>query len=637
MFQVCSAQKIKILWPDFCCIVQQILTQMQKTAMATEKKTENHNNDIFKTPDPVALGQAIMDAYEKAQPLFENYIQKYGSADAYTELSKINFDPLNVRTAYFEFLDRITQNPDKFFEIQAEYAQDWMNLWQDSMRRFMGESVAPIIEPDSSDRRFKAPEWQESAVFNFIKQSYLLASKQLESVVYKVDGLSDNQREKLAFQTKLFTNALSPTNFLMTNPEVLNETMRTGGENLVKGFENLIRDLERGQGELNIRTTNHEAFELGRNIAVTPGQIVFENDLMQLIQYAPQTDEVFETPLLIIPPWINKYYILDLRSGNSLIEWAVRQGHTVFTISWVNPDAAHANKDFEDYVHEGIIAALDAIENITGRNKVNAIGYCLGGTLLATSLSYMTAKKQDKRIASATFLTTLLDFSDCGDMRLFLDDTQLDTLEREMKAKGFLHGKEIQRTFSLMRANDLIWSFVVNNYLMGREPFPFDLLYWNDDSTNMPAAMHTFYLRNMYRDNNLVEAGGISIDGVKIDLSKIKTPAYFLSTREDHIAPWKATYQGTQLLGGDCTFTLAASGHIAGVVNPPEKKKYCYWTNGNTPDEAEDWLSPATQNDGSWWPHWQSWVKSYGGKMVPARQPKNGIEAAPGRYVKVRF
>lgn len=597
----------------------------------------DQDTSSFKMPDPVVLGRALMEAYEKAQPLLQEYMKKWEKEDAAAQFANINFDPLNVREAYMGFLDKITADPNKFMEIQAEFMQDWMSLWQESVNKFMGNPAKPVIEPDKADRRFKAAEWQESALFDFIKQSYLLTCRHMDKVVHDVDGLSEKQRDKLAFQTKLFTNALSPTNFLLTNPEVLNETMKTGGENLVKGFENLIKDLERGHGNLNISTTNYAAFELGKNIAVTPGQVIYQNDLMQLIQYAPQTGEAFEVPLLIIPPWINKYYILDLRSGNSMIEWMVQQGHTVFTISWINPGKELAGKQFEDYMKEGILEALAQIEKATDQKKTNVIGYCLGGTLLAITLAYLSEKKQAQRVASATFLTTLLDFEECGDLKLFLDDEQLEFIEKDMAEKGYLEGKEIQRTFSLMRANDLIWSFVVNNYLMGREPFPFDLLYWNDDCTNMPAAMHGFYLRNMYRDNRLVRKNGITVDGVGIDLSKVKTSAYFLSTREDHIAPWKATYQGTQLLGGDCTFTLAASGHIAGVVNPPAKQKYCHWEYTQTPVESKDWLENAKQIEGSWWPHWQAWIEGFAGKKVTARIVKDGIEPAPGSYVKVRL
>lgn len=594
-------------------------------------------DDSFQIPDPVVLGHALVDAYEQAQPLIDDYFKKLENKDLEEWLSPAIIDPLNVREAYVEFMDKLAADPSKFLEIQSAYLQEWMGLWQESMNRFMGEKVGDVVKVDDGDRRFRAPEWQESALFDFIKQSYLLTCRYMDKVVQDTEGLTPQQRDKLALQTRLFTNALSPTNFIMTNPEVLSETMRTGGRNLVKGLENLIKDMERGQGEWHLTTTDPTAFEVGKNIAITPGSVVFENDLMQLIQYAPSTDDVYKTPLLIIPPWINKYYILDLSPGKSFVEWAVAQGHTVFIISWVNPDKSLAQKGFDDYMKDGVLAALNQVERITGETKTNMIGYCLGGTLLATTLAWMTEKKQDKRIASATFFTTLLDFEHSGDIKLFLDDEQLDFIEQGMKERGFHEGKEIQKTFSLLRANDMIWSFVVNNYLMGKEPFPFDLLSWNDDCTNMPAAMHSFYLRNMYRDNKLIKKNGIEIDGVKIDLTKIKTPAYFLSTKEDHIAPWIATYEGPKTLGGDNCFTLAASGHIAGVVNPPQKHKYCYWTNKSLPPDHDAWLDSAEQHDGSWWPHWQTWVSDFGGEKIKARKAKNEIEPAPGRYVKVRL
>ncbi len=599
------------------------------------KKSDTEN--AYKMPDPVELSHAIMEAYQKAQPLFEDYMGKYSAPDAMENFASINFDPMNVRETYLEFIDQVIQKPEKFMELQTNYMNDWFNLWQGSMNSFMGDAAQDQDEaPKQTDRRFKSQEWQDSAVFNFIKQSYLLTCKHMEDVITDTDGLDEKKKEKLRFQTKLFTDAMSPTNFVMTNPDVLNETMKTGGNNLVKGFENLLNDLKRGQGDLSITTTKYDAFELGDNIAVTKGQVVYQNDLMQLIQYEPTTKKVSETPLLVIPPWINKYYILDLRKGNSLIEWLVEQGHTVFAISWVNPTKDLANKSFEDYMHEGVLDSLTQIESITGQNQTNAMGYCLGGTLLATTLSYLTTKKQAKRIKSATFLTTMLDFDKAGDMKLFLDNDQLDNLERMMDAQGVLSGKELQRTFSLMRANDLIWSFVVNNYLMGREPFPFDLLYWNDDCTNMPSAMHRFYLRNMYQDNKLIEAGGIEISGVPIDLSKIKTPCHFISTKEDHIAPWLATYDGVNIPSGDVKFTLAASGHIAGVVNPPHKNKYCYWSNNTLEADPNTWLEKATQHEGSWWPYWQKWVKAHAGDDIDAKPLKQGIEPAPGSYVKVK-
>ncbi len=593
-------------------------------------------NDGVQVPDPITLGKAILDAYEKAQPIFEDYINKYSSADAADEFSAFNFDPMNVRETYLEFLDQIAQKPEKYFEIQAEFMQDWITLWQSSVNRFMGDGTQAPQSDLKPDRRFKSAEWQESALFDFIKNSYLLTCRHVEKTIGTADGLSDKQKEKLQFQAKLLTDAMSPTNFAMTNPDVIKETMKTGGQNLVKGFENLLNDLKRGHGDLNISTTKYDAFELGKNIAVTKGEVIYQNDLMQLIQYAPKTKDVFQIPLLVVPPWINKYYILDLREGNSLIEWLVEQGHTVFTVSWVNPTAKLATKQFEDYMLEGMLEAINQIQKATKEERVNIIGYCLGGTLLATTLAYLTKKKKADCVASATFLTTLLDFDLAGDMKLFLDDEQLENLEKMMGQHGILQGKELQRTFSLMRANDLIWSFVVNNYLLGKEPFPFDLLYWNDDCTNMPAAMHSFYLRNMYRDNKLIEVGGITIDGVDIDLSKIKTPCHFISAKEDHIAPWVATYAGIKHLSGDVTFTLAASGHIAGVVNPPAKNKYCYWVNKESAGTPESWLENATEHAGSWWPHWQKWITPRAGKNVTARSVKKGIEAAPGSYVKVR-
>lgn len=599
-------------------------------------KPPSQTDPGYKMPDPVALSRALLDAYTKAMPIFEEYVEKHGSQKGMDAFLNRDLDPLNIRESYLAFLDSIVTDPTKFFELQAQFVQDWANLWQESLMKFMGQGGKAVIEPEVGDRRFRAPEWQESALFDFIKQSYLLTCRWMERTVRDTEGMDSRQKEKLAFATRLFANALSPTNFVLTNPEVLNETLKTGGENLVKGLENLIEDMERGGGELKISTTDYDTFELGKNIAVAPGRVVFENDLMQLLQYSPTTESVFETPLLIIPPWINKYYILDLRPENSFIAWAVAQGHTVFTISWVNPGPELAQKTFEDYMSEGILAALDQIEGATGKGSTNVIGYCLGGTLLSCTLSYLTAKKTAGRVASATFLTTLLDFEKAGDLKIFLDEEQINQIDKKMFEKGILEGKEMQQTFSLLRANDLIWSFVVNNYLLGKEPFPFDLLYWNDDCTNMPAAMHSFYLRNMYQQNALIKPGALTMQGVPVDLGTIKTPAFFLSTREDHIAPWSATYAGMKHLGGPVTFTLASSGHIAGVINPPDKKKYCYWDNTLTPANPDEWFEKAVQHEGSWWTHWQEWIRDFAGKKIAARTPAKGIEAAPGRYVRMK-
>lgn len=599
---------------------------MSKDNSAHENTSKDETMSIS---DPLALSQALMSVYERAQPLFEEYFKNIGE-----DLTEKNYDPFNMQPVFTEYMEYMMNNPEKFWEVQTGLWQDYNTLWQDSMRRFMGEDVKPLVQPEKGDRRFKSKEWEENAAFDFIKQSYLLTCRRLDKSVRDAEIDDDYNKRKLAFHTKLFADALSPTNFAMTNPDVIKETMRTGGGNLINGLENLVDDLKRGNGELKISTTDYDAFTLGENIATTKGRVIYQNDLIQLIQYEPLTKKVFKTPLLIIPPWINKYYILDLRENNSYIKWCVEQGYTVFVISWANPDKQLAQKRFEDYMEEGVIASLDAIKSAIGEKQTNVIGYCLGGTLLTITLAYLKTKNQEERIKSATFLTTLIDFEEAGDLKLFMDDGQLQMMDKEMVERGYLDGKELQQTFSLLRSNDMIWSFVVNNYLLGKEPFPFDLLYWNDDSTNMPAAMHSFYLRKMYRDNLLCQKGGISMHDTPIDASTIKTPAYFLSAREDHIAPWQATYAGTQILSGEKTFTLSASGHVAGVVNHPDKNKYCYWSNEKTPKSPDTWLKGAKEHKGSWWLHWQKWINAYGGDEVPARKPKKGIEAAPGSYVK---
>ncbi len=586
--------------------------------------------------DPLALGQILMDVSERAQPLLGEFFEKYQF-----DIRELAKDPMNIRPAYAEFFGQLWSNPQKLFDMQAKLWQDWFTLWHDSATRFLGGKSEDIYKPDKGDRRFKDPAWEQSAVFDFIKQSYLLTSRWMQDVVRQTEGLDDATRTKVDFYTRQFINALAPSNFLMTNPEVLQETLESRGENLLRGLENLLADLRRGHGELKISTTDYEAFRLGENIAITPGKVIYQNDLMQLLQFEATTGAVHKRPLLIIPPWINKYYILDLRPDNSFIRWLADQGHTVFIISWVNPNRKLAQKRFEDYMEEGILEALRQIEKATGEPDCNVIGYCLGGTLLAVTLAWLAANKQADKIASATFLAALVDFSEAGELKMFMDDSQLELMDREMAEKGFLSGDHIKKAFSLLRANDLIWSFVVNNYLMGKEPFPFDLLYWNDDSTNMPAAMHSFYMRKCYGENLLPVPGRVTMMGTPIDMRKVATPAYFLSTREDHIAPWHSTYATTQMFKGPCIFTLAASGHVAGVINPPAAEKYCHWTSGKTPADPEDWLSHAQQQDGSWWPHWNEWVKNFaGGPDVPARKPGGGklkpVEDAPGSYVKMK-
>ncbi|MDE0044523.1 MAG: class I poly(R)-hydroxyalkanoic acid synthase [bacterium] len=547
-------------------------------------------------------------------------------------------DMRRMNEVFMDAFTRLMKDPEKLVEAQAGLWRDYMNLWQTTTRRMMGEDVGPVIEPEAGDKRFRDDQWSSDAVFDHIKQSYLLCSNWLQSLMGAVDGLDSRERRKLDFYTRLFIDGVSPTNFAATNPEVLRATADSKGENLVRGLANLLEDLERGKGRLAIRTVDEDAFEVGGNIAVTPGKVVFRNDLMELIQYAPTTEKVRRRPLLIIPPWINKYYILDLSPQNSFVRWVVDQGHTVFVISWVNPDASLADKTFGDYMIEGPVAALDAIGEATGEDRVNALGYCIGGTLLACTLAHLAAK-DDRRVASATFLTTLVEFEDVGNVEIFIDDDQISSLESTMNERGFLDGSDMAAVFSTLRANDLIWSFVINNYLLGKDPFPFDILYWNSDSTRLPAAMHSYYLRRMYLENLLVQPGALELGGTPIDLSAIEVPAYLLSTQDDHIAPWMSTYRATGHFKGKTVFTLAKSGHVAGVVNPPAKKKYGYWTSRTTPADPQAWLDSAQNHEGSWWPHWQTWLARRGGSMVEARQPGTGklpaLADAPGTYVKV--
>jgi polyhydroxyalkanoate synthase len=549
-------------------------------------------------------------------------------------------DELGISKAFFEAWARMLSDPVRLAQTQLELWHDYWSLWQRSVLKLMGHESGPVAEVPRGDRRFRHEAWESNFLYDYIKQSYLIAAKHLHQSLAGVQGLEERTAKKVDFYTRQYIDALSPSNFVLTNPEVLRETVGSGGQNLLRGFANLLQDLSRANGGgLRLRMTDEQAFKLGENLGVTPGKVVYQNELMQLIQYTPTTKEVFKRPLLIVPPWINKYYILDLRANNSFVKWAVEQGHTVFVISWVNPDARFAAKTFEDYLNQGPLAALDAVTRATGEREVNMIGFCLGGTLLATTLGYLAAKG-DKRVVSATFFATLIDFEEAGELEVFVDEEQVGSLEKRMGERGYLEGAEMAATFNLLRANDLIWSFVVNNYLLGRDPFPFDLLYWNSDSTRMPAAMHSYYLRNMYLRNALTQPGGIVLNGTPVDLSKVDLPLYFISTVEDHIAPWKSCYSGARLFRGPVRFVLGGSGHIAGIINPPSANKYCYWTNEHLIAEPDAWLAAATQHPGSWWVDWARWGAEHGGDKVPARKPGSRalppIEDAPGSYVTVR-
>jgi polyhydroxyalkanoate synthase len=548
-------------------------------------------------------------------------------------------DPLGLGKAWIKYSTRLCSDPASVARVHMDYWQDFAALWQNTVHRSFGAEVDPVIEPSKDDRRFADGAWGENVLFDFIKQSYLLYSRAAQGLVSGVDGLEERNVQKLELATGQMLDALSPTNFPLSNPAVLREVVESGGQNLVNGLNNFLSDLSRSNGSLDISMTDKEDFALGESLAVTPGKVVYQNELMQLIQYSPTTDQVARRPLLVIPPWMNKYYVMDLRPGNSMVQWLVDQGQTVFMISWVNPGADLADKTFDDYMLEGPLDALDAIERATGEPEVNVAGYCLGGILLAATLAWMAARK-DQRIKSATLLTSMVDFSDAGEVSLFIDEEALAELETQILDKGYLEGRKVFDTFRTLRANNLIWSFYINNYLMGRSPAPFDLLYWNADATNMPAAVQIWVMRNLYLENLLRQPGGVSVAGESIDVRKVETPTYVLSTREDHIAPWKTTYETTQLFSGPMRFVLGASGHIAGVINPPQKQKYGYWTNTDKPADPEAWLAGAKSTQGSWWPDWIRWLARNSGGKVAARLPGNGglavIEDAPGSYVRAQ-
>ena len=591
------------------------------------------NKDL---PDPTELAKTYAEVAQRASHLISDHVQRQIKRGVTPPQ-----DELGIAQAFMDMMAKLLSNPYRLAQAQMNLVWDYFSLWQQSMMRFAGMSSTPVASPEKGDKRFKDDQWQEHFLFDFVKQSYLITARHIHDTVCCVDGLDEQTQNKVNFYTRQYIDALSPSNFAMTNPEVFRETVKNHGQNLVKGLNNLLRDIEDGGGNLRVRMTDTSAFELGKNVATTPGKVVYQNEMMQLLQYTPSTETVNKRPLLVVPPWINKFYIMDLREKNSLIKWYVDQGHTVFVISWVNPDEKQAEKSFDAYVLDGVMVALDQIEKQTGEKEVNAAGYCLGGTLLATSCAYLAAKRQ-KRIASATFFTTMTDFSEPGELGVFIDEQQISSLEKKMAERGYLEGSEMAGTFNMLRANDLIWSFVVNNYLMGKDPFPFDLLYWNSDSTRMPARMHSFYLRNMYMENRLVEPGGIEIDGTPIDLRKIKIPCYFISAIEDHIAPWKSTYIGATNFGGPVRFVLGGSGHIAGIINPPAANKYGYWVNpaAKLAATSDEWFAKAQQEAGSWWTDWQAWVTTHGDEQVAPRDPAKGklkvIEEAPGSYVKSR-
>lgn len=548
-------------------------------------------------------------------------------------------DPFHVAPALNEVIGSLAAQPDRLLRAQAELFGGYMELWQAAARRAVGEEAQPVVSPAKGDKRFADPDWSANPVFDMMKQSYLLTSNWLNGLVSQAEGVDPQSKRRVEFFTKMLTDAFAPSNFLMSNPAALREVMQTGGESLKRGMENFAADLERGGGQLAISQTDLAKFKVGENVATAPGKVVYQNDILQLIQFAPSTGQQHEIPLLIFPPWINKFYILDLRPENSMIRWLTGQGFTVFVASWVNPDATLAGKTFEDYMLEGIYDASAQVMAQCDVEKVNTVGYCIGGTLLSCALAHMAARGDD-RIASATFFAAQQDFAEAGDLLLFTDEAWLQEIEQRMDREGgFLSSQSMADTFNALRGNDLIWSFFVNNYLMGKEPRPFDLLFWNADQTRMPKALHLFYLRNFYKDNLLAQ-GGLTLGGETLDLSKVKTPIYVQSSKDDHIAPYRSVYRGARAFGGPVTFTMAGSGHIAGVINHPDAQKYQHWTNDALPGSAEQWIAGATEHPGSWWPHWAEWLRARSGPLVPARDPAEGrlkpIEDAPGSFVRVR-
>lgn len=548
-------------------------------------------------------------------------------------------DPFNAVGSMVEGGKRLALDPVSLAKANLKLWQQQMSLWQYAANSLLGQSPEPVAAAERGDRRFKSEEWQKSPLHDLMRQSYLITSRWLMETTGQIDGLSEEDAHKVRFHTEQWVNAMSPSNFPLTNPDVIKETLDSRGQNLLRGLSNLKRDIKAGGGSLKITMADPDAYELGKNVATAPGKVVFENDVVQLIQYEPTTKRVYRRPLVVFPPWINKYYILDLQPENSFVRYAVSRGYTVFVVSWVNPDEKLAEKSMGDYLEEGILESLDAVERATGQREVTTIGYCIGGTLMGAALAYMAAKNDD-RIKANTFFAAQMDFSEAGDLKVYIDETQLDRLDERMSEKGYLDGDAMYSSFNLLRSNDLLWSFWINNYLLGKDPLKFDLLYWNGDTTRMPRALHMFYLREMYLNNNLSKKNGIELNGVPIDLSNVKTPIYLQASREDHIAPYSSVFKSVNLFGGPVRFALAGSGHIAGVINPPAAKKYNYWMNEEQPNDLDAWIDGATSHPGSWWDDWDKWLAQYSGSKVTARTPGDGelavIEDAPGRFAQIR-
>ena len=608
---------------------------MDATAAAATPPQAPDASVQYPAPDVEALAHNIAQAIQQGGQALAAYLRPRASGEIKTTVADEIGEMVRSigRVAEYYMTD-----PQRAFAAQTALTKQFVDLWASTLQRLQGEQALPVAAPDAADKRFADAAWRDNPYFDFIKQAYVLTTRWADDLVRHADELEPHDREKAQFYLRQVTAALSPSNFLATNPELLRTTLAESGENLVRGLKMLAEDIQAGHGNLRIRQSDARAFQLGVNMAATPGKVVFRNALMELIQYEPTTAEVYERPLLIVPPWINKFYILDLNPEKSFIRWAVAQGLTVFVISWVNPDERHADKDFNSYMREGILTAVDCIEEATGERELTAIGYCVGGTLVAATLAYMAAA-DDRRISSATFLATQIDFADPGDLKVFVDAEQLKAVEERMAEHGYLEGSAMANAFNMLRPNDLIWSYYVNNYLKGKEPMPFDLLVWNSDSTRMPAANHNFYLRHCYLQNDLSN-GRMKLSGRTLDLKNVTIPVYELATKDDHIAPARSAFMGAKCFGGPVRYVMAGSGHIAGVVNPPMKPKYQFWTDGPPDGRFEDWLGKAKETPGSWWPDWLAWLTAQAPEKVPARKPGDGklkpLGDAPGDYVRVK-
>ncbi len=608
---------------------------MQKKAPETSKPVPVEIDvAAYRVADPEEFGRNMVRLMEEGGKMLAGFLER---TNGNTGPFSIASEATEAAKLFTEIAQHWATDPAKLAEAQGRLVCDYFQLAGSTAQRMMGGEALAVAEPEPGDNRFNDPEWSRNPYFDFWKQAYLIVTRWLEGVLASTEGLDERTRQRAEFFLKQLGSALSPSNFPMTNPVVMRETLSTSGRNLVQGMANLVHDLDRSGDLLSISQTDVEAFEVGRNVATAPGKVVFQNDLLQLIQYAPSTESVHERPLLIVPPWINKFYILDLGPQKSFIRFMVGKGFTVFIVSWVNPDERLKDKTFEDYMTEGLLAATDAVKRETGAPKINVIGYCVGGTLLGTTLAYLAARGEEP-FQSATFFAAQVDFTKAGDLMLFIDDAQLKALEEMMAERGYLDGARMATVFNLLRPKDLIWPYIVNNYMLGKKPFPFDLLFWNQDSTRMTPANHSFYLREFYHENKLAR-GQMMIGGVRLDLTKVKLPIYELCAKEDHIAPAKSVFIGSRLFGGPVTYVLAGSGHIAGVINPPDKPKYQFWTNDKKTATLEAWMESAEEHPGSWWPHYADWLAKQSGGKVPARSPGTRIgviEDAPGSYVKVK-